>query len=75
MAKVERRRNQDGSWAESVDELIRRFNRKFMEDGILREIREREAYKSKGQKRREKKLEQARNAWVLKMKAERHRKY
>lgn len=75
MAKVIRRKNEDGSWSESVDELIRRFNRKFMEDGTLKEIRDREAYKSKGQKRREKKLEQARNAWVLKMKAERSRKY
>lgn len=75
MAKVIRRKNEDGSWSESVDELIRRFNRKFMEDGTLKEIRDREAYKSKGQKRREKKLEQARNAWVQKMKAERSRKY
>lgn len=75
MAKVIRRKNEDGSWSESVDELIRRFNRKFMEDGTLKEIRDREAYKSRGQKRREKKLEQARNAWVQKMKAERSRKY
>lgn len=75
MAKVERRRNQDGSWAESVDELIRRFNRKFLEDGTLKEIRNREAYKSKGQKRREKKQEQARNAWVQKMKSERRHLY
>ena len=52
MAKVIRRRNEDGSWSESVDELIKRFNRKFMEDGTLKEIRDREAYKSKGQKRR-----------------------
>lgn len=75
MAKVIRRKNEDGSWSESVDELIRRFNRKFMEDGTLKEIRDREAYKSRGQKRREKKLEQARNAWAQKMKAERSRKY
>lgn len=75
MAKVIRRRNEDGSWSESVDDLIKRFNRKFMEDGTLKEIRDREAYKSKGQKRREKKLEQARNAWIQKMKTERRHQY
>ena len=75
MAKVIRRRNEDGSWSESVDELIKRFNRKFMEDGTLKEIRDREAYKSKGQKRREKKQEQARNAWVREMKSKRYSKY
>lgn len=69
MAKVIRREE------ETVDELIRRFNKKFVEDGTLRELRNREYYKSKGQKRREKKEEQARNAWIKKMKAERFNKY
>ena len=69
MAKVIRREE------ETVDELIRRFNKKFIEDGTLRELRNREYYKSKGQKRREKKEEQARNAWIKKMKAERFNKY
>lgn len=69
MAKVIRREE------ETVDELIRRFNKKFVEDGTLRELRNREYYKSKGQKQREKKEEQARNAWIKKMKAERFNKY
>lgn len=69
MAKVIRREN------ETVDELIKRFTRKYMEDGTLKELRDREYYKSKGQKRREKKQEQARNAWIRKMKAERFNKY
>ena len=69
MAKVLRREN------ETVDELIKRFNRKYMEDGTLKELRNREYYKSKGQKRREKKQEQERNAWIRKMKAERYNKY
>lgn len=69
MAKVIRREN------ESVDEMLRRFNKKFIEEGTLKELRDREYYKSKGQKRREKKQEQARNAWVRKMKAERYAKY
>ena len=69
MAKVLRREN------ETVDELIKRFSRKYMEDGTLKELRDREYYKSKGQKRREKKQEQARNAWIRKMKAERYSKY
>ncbi len=65
MAKVIRREN------ESVDELIRRFSKKFVEDGTLKELRDREYYKSKGQKRREQKMQEARNAWIAKKKAER----
>ena len=69
MAKVIRREN------ESVDEMIKRFSRMCMEDGLLKELKNREYYKSKGQKRREKKQEQARNAWIRKMKSERYNKY
>lgn len=69
MAKVIRREN------ETVDELIRRFNKKFLEDGIVKELRAREYYKSKGQKRREKKQEQERNAYIRKLKSERYSKY
>lgn len=69
MAKVIRREN------ETVDELIRRFNRKFADDGTLKELRDRSYYKSKGEKRREKKQEQARNAWIRKKKAERYYLY
>lgn len=69
MAKVIRREN------ESVDEMIKRFSRMCMEDGLLKELKSREYYKSKGQKRREKKQEQARNAWIRKMKSERYNKY
>ena len=68
MAKVIRREN------ESVDELIKRFSRKFVEDGTLKELRDREYYKSKGQKRREQKMEEARNAWIAKRKAEKYSK-
>ena len=69
MAKVIRREN------ETVDELLKRFNRKFVDDGTIKELRNREYYKSKGEKRREKKQEQARNAWIRKMKSERYNKY
>ena len=69
MAKVIRREN------ETVDELVRRFSKQFMNEGILRELRNREYYKSKGQKRREKRLKSEREAWVRKMKAERYNKY
>lgn len=69
MAKVIRRET------ETVDELIKRFNRKFIEDGTLKEIREREFYKSKGQKRREKKLAAQREIWVQKMKSLRRNRY
>ena len=72
MAKVIRRRNEDGTWSESVDELIKRFTRKFVEEGTLKELRDREYFKSKGQKRREQKMQEARNAWIAKKKAERY---
>lgn len=66
MAKVIRREN------ETVDELIKRFTRKFVEEGTLKELRDREYFKSKGQKRREQKLQEERNAWIAKKKAERY---
>lgn len=69
MAKVIKREG------ETTDQLLRRFNKKFAEDGILKEIRDREYYKSKGQRRREKKQEAERNIWIQKMKAERYRRY
>ncbi len=69
MAKVTRREN------ETCDELIKRFSRKFAEEGTLKEIRDRSYYRSKGQKKREKKQEEARNAWIRKMKAERYGRY
>ena len=66
MAKVTRREN------ETCDELIKRFTRRFVEDGTLKELRDREYYKSKGQKRREQKMQEARNAWIAKKRAERY---
>lgn len=73
MAKVVRRETEYG--VESVDEMIKRFNKQFINDGILRELRNREYYKSKGQKRREKRLKAQREAWVRKMKAARKNLY
>ena len=73
MAKVIRRETEFSK--ETVDEMIKRFNRRVIEDGILKELRNREYYKSKGQKRREKKLKAEREAWVRKMKAARRRAY
>lgn len=69
MAHVIRKEN------ESVDEMIRRFNKQVMNDGTLRELRDREYYKSKGQKRREKEQKAEREAWVRKMRAQRYNLY
>lgn len=69
MAKVIRRED------ETVDQLIKRFSKKFLEEGTLKDIREKEYYKSKGQKRREKKKESERNIWIQKKKAERYYRY
>lgn len=73
MAKVLRRENEFG--VESVDDMIKRFNRKVIDDGILKDLHNREYYKSKGQKRREKRLKAEREAWVRKMKASRRNLY
>lgn len=69
MAKVIRK---DG---ESVDQMIKRFSSLYLTEGILKEVRKREYYKSKGQKRREKKLASERKIWVEKMKAARKKRY
>lgn len=66
MAKVIRRSNEYGT--ETLEDMIKRFNHQVMNEGILKEVRNRQFYKSKGQKRREKKLKAERNAWVRKMK-------
>lgn len=73
MAKVLRRENE--FVVESVDDMIKRFNRKVIDDGILKDLHNREYYKSKGQKRREKRLKAEREAWVRKMKASRRNLY
>ena len=59
---------------ETVDELIKRFSKKVAEEGIMKELRDREYYKSKGQRRREQEQEEARNAWIAKKRAERYGK-
>lgn len=41
---------------ESTDDLLKRFKRKSEHSGVLKEYRRRESYKSKGDKKREKKL-------------------
>lgn len=69
MAKVVRREN------EPVDVMIKRFTQMYLSEGILREVRKREFYKSKGQKRREKKLATERRIWIEKMKAARRKRY
>ncbi len=38
---------------ESIDKALKRFKRKFEKAGILREIRERQAYKKPSERRRE----------------------
>lgn len=73
MAKVIRKETEFSK--ESVDDMIKRFNRQVIDDGTLKELRNREYYKSKGQKRREKKLKAEREAWVRKMIAARKRSY
>lgn len=73
MAKVVRREYEFGS--ETVDDMIKRFSRKVAEEGILKELRRREFYKSKGQKRREKKIKSERALWVKKMKEARRKQY
>ena len=38
---------------ESIDKALKRFKRKFEKAGVLREIRERQAYKKPSERRRE----------------------
>lgn len=45
---------------ESTDSLIKRFKRDFAKSGILNELRNKEAYKSPSQKKREKRERNAR---------------
>ena len=47
MAKVEAKKS------ESFDKLLRRFKNKVIEDQIVEQVRERQFYKSKGQKAKE----------------------
>lgn len=47
---------------ESIDSLIRRFNKKVQQDGILAELRRREFYEKPSIKRKRKRAAKKRNA-------------
>lgn len=53
---------------ESLDQMLRRFKRRAMEEGRLLDLKEHEYYKSKGQKRREKRKESERRAYINELK-------
>ena len=47
---------------ESIDSLIRRFNKKVQQDGILAELRQQEFYEKPSIKRKRKRAAKKRNA-------------
>lgn len=52
--KVESELTASGQGSESLDSMLRRFKRKVLADGILDEIRRRQFFMNKSQKRKEK---------------------
>lgn len=54
MTKVESEMTVSGKSNESIDSMLRRFKRKVLAEGILNEVRQRQYFMSKSQKRKEK---------------------
>lgn len=54
MNKLESENFSSGKGNESIDSMLRRFKRKVLAEGILNEVRQRQYFMSKSQKRKEK---------------------
>lgn len=63
MAKVVQYVDEMTGEKESVDSMIRRFKKLVIKDNLMDDIRKHEYYKSKSQKRREKRKEAERRAF------------
>lgn len=50
----------------TTDSAIKAFKRKCMNEGILQEVRNREFYMTRGQKKRKKQQALERKAWIAK---------
>lgn len=57
---------------ESLDSALRRFKRKVISEGVMNELKKREYYVSKGQKKREKKKASIRKHVINDMKNKRN---
>ena len=63
MAKVVQHVDEMTGEKESVDSMIRRFKKLVIKDNLMDDVRKHEYYKSKSQKRREKRKEAERRAF------------